>query len=274
MSPGYFTTIGATLLQGRAFRSDEDSSKPQVVIVNQAMARQFFGNANPVGRHLSYLSEPPKPMEIVGLVEDIREGPLDTAVLPAMYLPLLQNADSDVGLVVRTSQPEGRLLPEMERAIREIDRGVITFGGTTMVGRIHNSYAAYMARSSAWLAGSFAALALLLSAVGLYGVIAYSVSQRTKEIGIRMALGAQQSTVHRMVLKEAGWITAIGLACGLACALLAGTLIAKLLFGVQPWDPTTLVTSALVLGGTAMLASYVPARRAGAANPMDALRSQ
>jgi ABC-type antimicrobial peptide transport system permease subunit len=139
---------------------------------------------------------------------------------------------------------------------------------------INDSNSAYLHRSSAWLVGGFAGLALVLGVVGLYGVIAYSVSQRTREIGIRMALGAERGTVYRLVLKEAGWLTAVGIVVGLACSMAAARLMRGLLFGIQSWDVPTLIAVAAVLGMSAVLASYIPARRAASVNPVEALRAE
>jgi ABC-type antimicrobial peptide transport system permease subunit len=143
---------------------------------------------------------------------------------------------------------------------------------TTMVARINDSPTAYLHRSSAWLVGGFATLALLLGVVGLYGVIAYSVTQRTREIGVRMALGAQRSSVYQLILKEAGWLVASGIGGGLICSVAAATLIRGLLFGVRSWDAATLAAVSTVLAVSAMLASYIPARRAARVDPMVALR--
>ena len=139
---------------------------------------------------------------------------------------------------------------------------------------IRNSSSAYLHRSSAWLVGGFAGLALLLSVIGLYGVIAYSVSRRTREIGVRMALGAQRSSVYQLILREAGWLTAIGIFAGLICSVAAAMLMRKLLFGTQAWDAPTLAAVAAVLAVSAMFASYIPARRAASVNPVDALRAE
>ena len=141
-----------------------------------------------------------------------------------------------------------------------------------MIARINDSPTAYMHRSSAWLVGGFAALALSLGVVGLYGVIAYSVTQRTREIGVRMALGAQRSSVYQLVLREAGWLVGIGICVGLLCSIAAASLMGSLLFGVRSWDVTTLLAVAIVLGCCALLASYIPARRAASVDPMVALR--
>jgi ABC-type antimicrobial peptide transport system permease subunit len=144
----------------------------------------------------------------------------------------------------------------------------------TMEDRIEHLQSTALRRASAWLVGGFAAMALLLGTVGLYGVIAYSVSQRTREIGVRMALGAQRESVYRMILREAGWLTALGIGVGLVCAVLAATLIRKLLFGTEVWDAQTLAAVSVVMVIAALLASYFPARRAAAVNPVEALRAE
>ena len=274
VSAGYFATLGAKLLRGRYFSEAEDGTKPGVAIVNQAFARRYFPGEDPLGKQISYHSTPPVPIEIVGIVEDIRQGPLDTAIPPVLYRPFNQSTDTYFGLVVRTSQAGRSLLPALTATIRQIDPGIVTIGGMTMTDRIDDSASAYIHRSLAWLVGGFAALALLLGVVGLYGVVAYSVSQRNREIGIRMALGAQPRSVYRLILKEAGWLTAFGILMGLVCSVAAATLMRGLLFGVRSWDVATLAAVACVLGISAMLASFVPARRAASVNPVEALRAE
>jgi len=164
------------------------------------------------------------------------------------------------------------LLPAIVAAIREVDPGIGTMNEATMTARINNSPSAYLHRSSAWLVGGFAVLALVLAVVGLYGVIAYSVGRRTREIGVRMALGAQRGSVYQLIMKEAAWLTGLGIAGGLACSVGAAILIRGLLFGVRSWDAATLVSVSLVLAVFALLASYIPARRAAQVDPMVALR--
>jgi predicted permease len=274
VTPDYFPTIGATLLRGRYFNETEDKSKPRVAIINQAFARQHFPGEDPLGKQLSHLSDPPVPIEIVGVVEDIKEGPLDIPTPPVLYIPFYQDMDNDFGMVVRTTQDERALLPAMAAAIHQIDPEIATIGGLTMNDKINGSPSAYLHRSSAWLVGGFAALALLLSVVGLYGVVAYSVSQRTREIGVRMALGAQRGSVYLLIMKEAGWLTAVGVVAGLGCSMAAATLIRKLLFGVQSWDASTLIAVAATLTILALIASYLPARRAASVNPVEALRAE
>jgi predicted permease len=274
VSSGYFTTLGATLLRGRYFNEAEDASKPHVAIINQAFVRQYFPGEDPLGKQLSFLSDPPKPIEIVGIVEDIKEGPLDTTNRPVLYIPFNQTAGTYFNVVVRTLQSGPSLLPTVAAAIHRIDPGIVTGGEATMSARINDSQSAYLHRSSAWLVGGFAALALLLGVVGLYGVVAYSVSQRTREIGVRMALGAQRGSVYRLILKEAGWLTAVGIVIGLVCAVAAATLMRGLLFGVRSWDVPTLAAVAAALGVAALLASYIPARRAASISPVEALRAE
>jgi predicted permease len=274
VSSAYFQTLLARIVHGRAFRDDEDESKPHVVILNQTMVSQYFPGENPVGKQLSFGDDDKKPMEVIGIINDLQEGQLDAAPRAAMYVPYNQMAPRYFAVVVRTSQSEGSLLPTIAGTMHQIDPGLAVFNAATMGERIHDSPAAYLHRSSAWLAGWFAAVAFILGVVGLYGVVAYSVSQRTREIGVRMALGAPRGSVYRLILKEAGWLTSIGIALGLVCSLAAATLMRKLLFGTQAWDASTLAVVAVVLGGAAMLASYIPARRAAGVNPVEALRAE
>jgi predicted permease len=272
VSSDYFATLGTKLIRGRYFTEGEDASKPSVAIINQAFVRQYFPGEDAVGKQITYLSNPPKPIEIVGIVEDLKEGPLDIATVPALYRPFNQSTDNYFALVVRTASGVPSLLPAVAATIRQIDPGIVTTGGVTMRDRISDS--AYLQRSSAWLVGSFAALALLLGVVGLYGVVAYSVSQRTREIGVRMALGAQRSSVYQLILKEAAWLIGAGVVIGLGCSVAAATLIRGLLFGVRSWDVPTLAAVAGLLGISALLASFIPARRAASVNPVDALRAE
>src|SRR5579871_494690 len=275
VSAGYFAAIGAKMLRGRHFDENEDETKPKVVIINQALAKKYFPGEDPIGKVIGDTELTPKSLrQIVGIVDDIREGSLDSEIWPAEYLPFNQNPDTYMSMVVRTSQSEQSTLPALTALIHRIDPSIVTFDVRSMRDRIDNSTSAYMHRSSAWLVGGFAALALLLGIVGLYGVIAYSVGQRTREIGVRMALGAQPGSVYRLILKEAGWLTLAGILAGLVSSLAATTLMRKLLFGIQSWDVPTLVAVAAVLGLSALIASFLPARRAASVNPVDALRAE
>lgn len=238
------------------------------------MAQQYFPNENnPIGQRVFYDASQPR-IEIVGVVDNVKEGPLDESTHATIYTPFDQEPHRSFYVLVRTSQAEDSLLPVLSTVIHQIDPRIITLGEQTMVERIHDSSSAYIHRSSAYLVGGFATLALLLGVVGLYGVVAYSVGQRTREIGVRMALGAQRSSVYQLVLKEASWLTGMGIAIGLACSIGAATLMRKLLFATPSWDASTLLAVAATLAGAALLASYVPARRAASVNPVDALRAE
>jgi macrolide transport system ATP-binding/permease protein len=275
VSPGYFSTLGGKLSRGRYFREDDDASKPKVAIINQTMARKYFPGEDPIGKQLlDATATPGPPVEIVGIVEDIREGPLDETIPPVLYIPFRQELRNNFILVVRTAQSEAALLPVLESQIRQIDPAIVSYRGATMTEKIHDSQSAYLHRSAAWLVGGFAGLALLLGVVGLYGVIAYSVSRRTREIGIRMAVGAPRSSVYLLILKEAGWLTGAGIVGGLASSLLITTLMRTLLFRVSSWDVSTLAAVAAILAACSLSASFLPARRAAGVNPTEALRSE
>jgi macrolide transport system ATP-binding/permease protein len=272
VSPSYFATLQARLLHGRYFAETDDSSRPLVAIVNEALAKRYLPAENPLGKRIAF--DEKKPLEIIGVVDDIKEGPLDIATRPVVYLPFNQEPDTSFYVIVRTSQNPQWLLVTMAAAIHQISPEIATYNAVTMTDHIHDSPSAYLHRSSAWLVGGFAAMALLLGVVGLYGVIAYSVSQRTREIGVRMALGAQRGSVYRMILSEAGWLAAVGITIGVTCSLAATTLLRSLLFGVHAWDIPTLAIVAAVLAVAALLASYIPARRAASINPVEALRAE
>jgi predicted permease len=273
VSSAFFSTLQAKLLRGRYFTDAEDPSKPLVVIINQTLAKKYFPGEDPVGKRIGDTELTPKSIkEVIGVVDDVKDGALDSEIWPAVYYPFNQDPDHYFSLVVRTSQPEQSMLPTLVATIHEIDAGLGTMNEMTMTDKINDSPTAYLHRSSAWLVGGFAAMALLLGVVGLYGVIAYSVNQRTREIGVRMALGAQRSSVYQLIMKEAGWLAGVGIAAGILCSIGAATLIRSLLFGVRSWDAATLAAVAAVLAISALVASYVPARRAAKVDPMEALR--
>jgi macrolide transport system ATP-binding/permease protein len=275
VTANYFTTLKTKLLRGRLFNADEDATKPRVVIINEAFAKLYFPGQDPLGARMGDTTLSPKSIkEIVGVVDDLRESSLDEKTLPAVYYPADQSPDVYFNLVVRTSQDEKALLPTLVSAIHQFDRGIGTSEESTMMLNIDESQTAYLHRSSAWLVGGFAGLALLLGVIGLYGVIAYSVGQRTREIGVRMALGAQREMVQRMIMKEGGRLAALGIVVGLVCSLGVTLTLRSMLFGVQSWDVGTLAGVALLLVAAALLASYVPARRAGSINPVEALRAE
>jgi len=275
VSPGYFTTLQAKLLRGRYFTDADDATKPRVFLINEAFANKYYPGEDPVGKTIAYQSfNSDKIHEIVGVVDDMRDGQLDSDIWPTVYIPYKQDPDSHFSLVVRTSQDEASLLPTLSAAIHEIDPEIATRDEATMNARINDSQSAYLHRSSAMLVGGFAVMALILGVIGLYGVIAYSVGQRTREIGVRMALGAERRSVYQLILKEAGWLTILGICAGVVFSLMTTSLIRNLLFGVRSWDLPTLFSVAVILGFAALMASFLPARRAASVNPIEALRTE
>jgi len=275
VSVGLFATLQVRLKNGRFFSDADDVGKPKVMMINQAFAQKYFPGEDPIGKRVGDTELTPTSIrEIIGVVENIKEAGLDQEQWPTEYEPFDQSPDSYFSLVLRTSQDAGSILPALSPLIHSVNPNVGVDSERTMQGRIDDSEAAYIHRSAAYLVGGFAALALLLGVVGLYGVIAYSVSQRTREIGVRMALGAQRSSVYKLVLGEAAKLIGVGVVVGLAGSVGAAMLMGKLLFGVQAWDAGTLISVAVVLGAAAMMASYFPARRAASVNPTEALRAE
>ncbi len=277
VAASYFSTIQARLVRGRYFADDEDQSRQRVVVVNRQLAKVFFPGEDPIGKQIFMEGDPKTAMLIVGIVDNIQEGQPDAAPQGAMYRPRNQNPDDPrdgFTVLLRTGQSEDSILGAAASALHTADPTLAVFNPGTMMEKLYDSPSAALHRASAWLVGSFAALALLLSVVGLYGVIAYSVSQRTREIGVRMALGAQRSTVYRMILREAGGLAVAGIVLGLAGSLAAATLLGKLLFQVRAWDVTTLAAVSVVLALAALVASFLPARRAASVDPTEALHAE
>jgi len=275
VSSAFFSTLQAKLLRGRYFSDEEDKSKPGVAVINESLAKKYFPGEDPLGKTYGDTTLSPKSIrQVIGVVEDVHESSLDTVTWPTEYLPYNQVPDTSFNLLVRTSKGEEAMLPTITGAIHRIDPGIATSDESTLPRTINDSQTAYLHRSSAWLVGGFAMLALLLGVVGLYGVIAYSVSQRTREIGVRMALGAQRGSVYGLILKEAGRLTGLGIVTGMVCAIGAATLMRVLLFGTAAWDVSTLLAVGLLLAVCAMVASYIPARRAASVNPVEALRAE
>jgi predicted lysophospholipase L1 biosynthesis ABC-type transport system permease subunit len=242
--------------------------------VNQTLAKQYFPGEDPIGKQILYEVSSKPPMQIVGVVDDIKEGSLDAAARPALYVPFNQGPSRFFSLAVRTSQDEKSVFRSLATAIHEVEPGAIIYGESTMADRINRSPEAHLHRCSAWLTGGFAAIAFVLEIVGLYGVVAYSAGRRTREIGIRMALGASPASVHRLILREATWLAIAGIAIGAVCSVIAAALIRRLLFGVQPWDAATLCAVMATLAVSAVLAAYIPAHRAASVSPVEALRAE
>jgi macrolide transport system ATP-binding/permease protein len=275
ISAGYLATIGATLVRGRTLTEADTAESPRVALVNQALVRQYFGDLDPIGQRFGDTSLTPESIrEIVGVVADVRDGPLDAEIWPAVYFPFDQAPDGFFAVVARTEQEPEAVLRSLVAAVQRVDADLGTVGEAVIRQRIHDTPVAALRHSATWLVGGFAMLAVLLGAVGLYGVTAYSVGQRTREIGLRLAMGAQRRSVVALVLGETARVTAIGLMLGLAGAVATGAAARALLFETPPWDIPILLGVSAVLALVALLASYVPARRAVAVDPMEALRAE
>ena len=275
VSSEYFRTIRATLLRGRYFTDDEDETKPKVIVINETFARKYFPGENPIGQQIGDIVLSPKSIKtIIGVVRDIRDGALDSEIWPTEFHPFNQDPSSYFSVIALISQKPESILPQLRSAIKQTRSDIGMRNETTMQALINNSMTAYIHRSSAWLVSGFAILAFLLGIVGLYSVVAYSVTQRTREIGVRIALGAERTAVYQLILSEAGWLAAGGISVGAAGSLVSGMLARSMLFHVSYWDAETLVSAAALLGATALAASFVPARRATRINPMEALRTE
>jgi macrolide transport system ATP-binding/permease protein len=272
ISAGYLPTLGARLMRGRLFTEADGASKPGVAIVNASLARRYFPDEDPIGQRFSNTEGgQPSVWEVVGEIEDVHEGPLDASSEPAEYFPI---HDRGFSLVVRTRQDPSAVLPSITDALHRIDNGIVVSNETTIENAIDATQAALLHRSSAWLIGGFAWAALILSVVGLYGVIAYSVRQRRREIGVRIALGAQRGAIYALVLGQAGWLVGIGIAFGLIGSLGASRLLRTLLFGVNAWDPVTLSGVSALLAVVSLAAVFLPARRAASVDPAEVLRTE
>jgi len=276
VSDRYFETIGTPIVAGRDFNGHDTSTSPNVAIVSKSMAQKYFGAENPVGRHFrildgNFLSNP---VEIVGIVKDAKYRSLRDEPSPFAFIPWSQGgmAGPLTSFELRAAGGAPRaLISGVKSAIARVNRDVsIEF--ETLAGKVSSSIE--REKLLAYLSGIFGALALVLAAIGLYGVMSYNVARRRNEIGIRMALGAEQSRVLRMVLGEVAVLIAFGLVVGFGAALTATRLIAIFLYGLQPNDPWTLGTAGVVLTGVALLAGYLPARRASKVDPMAALRDE
>jgi putative ABC transport system permease protein len=282
VSPGYFRALGIPVLQGRDFSDNDRLSAPGVVMINQTLARRHWPDSNPVGQRMrqgAVGGESPW-MEIVGVVGDVRHSRLDAEPRPEMYFPYAQaGAQASrsivasrrrITLAVRASSSLGSLGEAVRREIASIDKNQPVTGVRTMSESVARSVMSQ--RFSALLVAIFAGLALALAMIGVYGVMSFSVGGRTREIGIRMALGAQGADVMRMIVGQGMWLVVAGIIVGLAASFAATRLMAGLLYGISTTDPLVFFIIPALLAGVALLACYLPARRATKINPMEALR--
>jgi putative ABC transport system permease protein len=272
ISPKYFDTLGVPLLRGRFFADADKDGAPPVVIINQALAAQYFGEQDPVGRRFKQgTASGGNPwMEIVGVVGNVKYTGLDAKEEPAYYEPHLQNPIRFMHLVVRGASDPMALLPAIRAEVWSLDKDLPVARVRTMSQLLSESVA--QPRFRTLLLGIFSGVALLLAAVGIYGVMSYSVTQRTHEIGVRMALGANPADIVGMVVGQGLKLALAGAALGLAGAYAATRLLSSLLFGVSATDTVTFAGISALLTAVAVLASYIPARRATKVDPMTALR--
>jgi putative ABC transport system permease protein len=273
VGPGYFQTMGTPLIAGREFGPQDNEKSPEVVIINEAISKRFWPGQDPVGKLISTRTDAnhnPVWSEIVGVVKTGKYRSLDERAEPFLYHPFMQQFDSHATLVVRTGGDPNVMLPAIRRAIMDIDSSAPIVAAQTM--REYMSVPLFPAHFTGILLGVFAALALMLAMVGLYGVIAYSVAERTHEIGIRLALGAERLDVLRLVVGQGLRLSVVGVGVGLAAALGLMRLIASLLYGVSFADPVTFVLAPFLLLLVSVSACYLPARRAMRVDPLRALR--
>ena len=271
-TPGYFRALGVPVTKGRDFTERDTADSPRVVIINETLARKFFPNQNPIGKRLKEggTDRPGNPwMEIVGVVGDVKYEGLETPTAPAYYLPFKQSPMRSMYVVLNTTLPSGPIANSVRAEVRTIDPEIPVAKVSTIEQLVDESVAQPKFRT--FLLGVFSAVAMLLAAIGIYGVVAYSVSQRTREIGIRMALGAQRRDVLKLVVRQGLILTLVGIALGVIGALALTRIISNLLFGVGATDPATFIGVSLFLVLVSLLACYWPARRASKINPVTAL---
>lgn len=271
ISPGYFWAMGIPLLSGRDFDERDTENGTGVIIINETMAHRTWPNEDPVGKRLAIDKTGERGMrEIVGVVGDVKHYGLHTESRREMYVPYLQRPRHFMTLVVRARSEPIVLAQVVREAVRKVDKDQPVFNVRTMETLLSKSVS--RPRFGGLLLAIFSAVGLVLAAAGIYGVISYSVSRRTHEIGIRMALGAVRSDVLKMVLRQGLRLTLAGLAVGMVVAFVLSRVISSLLYGVSPTDPLTFVGVSLFLAGVALIACYIPARRAAKIDPMEALR--
>ena len=277
VGPDYFVTVGTPVISGRSFTPQDNQDHPGVAIVNETFVRQYFAGENPIGRRMKP-SPPPRiwrnerftSFEIVGVVRDVKSAGLQAAAEPTYYLPATQAPLSDMTVLVRTTSEPTAIVPSLRQAVAAVDPNQPISNISTMEKIVSDSIA--RPRLNMLLMGLFGALALILAAVGIYGLLSYAVTQRTQEMGIRMALGAQVSDVLKLVLRQGITLALIGEAIGLLGALALTRVIRRLLFGVTPTDASIFIAVIGVLTTIAFLACYLPARRAAKVDPLIALR--
>jgi predicted permease len=271
ISPDYFKVLQATLLRGRSFTEGDEDGKQPVVIIDESTARKYWPAGDPLGRRVRFGKDPTKPWTtVVGIIKDIKNDGLDIDGVPHIYVSVYQDPSKQVSVVLRTSLPATLLEPQIRHEIQSIDPGLPVFDVSSMNDILDRSLASR--RFSADLVGGFAGLAVLLASIGIYGLLAYIAGQRSREIGIRIALGARRDDILRMFLRKGVALAGVGIVVGLAFSAATASMMASLLYGVRPHDPAVFLIVPMLLLAVAALASYLPALRATKVNPIIALR--
>src|SRR6202167_5935314 len=271
ISPDYFKVLQSALLRGRSFTEDDEDGKPLVALIDESTAHKFWPIGDPLGRRVRFARDPTKPWTtVVGIVQDIKSDGLDIDGVPHIYVSTYQDSSKRLSVVLRTSLPAAVLEPQIRHEIQSIDPGLPVFNVSSMNDVLDRSLASR--RFSADLVGGFAGLAVLLASIGIYGLLAYVIGQRSREIGLRMALGAGRWDVLRMFLRKGVALAGLGIVAGLGFSAATASMMASLLYGVRPHDPAVFLIVPLFLFAIAVLASYLPARRATKVNPIVTLR--
>jgi putative ABC transport system permease protein len=270
ISPEFFSVMQASVVRGRAFNDRDNAGTAQVAIINESLAQRYFGGEDPIGRRIDFNWDTKGTQEIVGIVRDVKQYGLDLPTAPTIYVPYLQRPDSAMTVVVRSQVTPVSLVGAMRQELLAIDKEQALAQVRTMQQVVADSIA--QRRIIVMVFAVFGVIALLMAALGLYGVLAYTVTLRTREIGVRMALGAQRADVVRLVAKGGMMLVLIGVAAGLAGAFALTRLLTTLLFGVAPTDAATFASVSVGLIVVALLACFIPARRATKVDPLVALR--
>jgi predicted permease len=270
IGPNFFKTMGTPLLRGREFTEADRKGAPGTVVINETLAARLWPGEDALGRRISLSGSEGPFLEVVGVARDSKYRSLGETPRPYVYQPLLQSYDPNMTLVVRTMGEPRAITPVVREQIRALEPNLPIADVKTFRDQLELSL--FPSRIAAWTLGGFGLLALLLAAIGIYGVVSYAAAQRTREIGVRMALGAKQRDVLGLVLWDGAIATGVGLAVGLLLAAAATRVLAGFLYGVGATDPLTFIGVPLVLGLVAFVASYIPARRATKLDPLVALR--
>ncbi len=271
VNPGYFATMRIPLAEGRYFTEQDIKGAQETVIVNEALAERFWPNQHPIGKRLQR-GKSGSWRTVVGVISDAKEYSAEKEPPIAVYYPSEQVIARNMYLLVRTTSDPVPMTASIIKEIQAVDPEMPVFDIYSMDQRLFDSLARQ--RFSMYLLGVFAMIALILAAIGIYGVMAYSVNQRTHEIGVRMALGANPRAIQNLVIKQALILASLGVAIGLTGAFVLTRIMSSMLFGVTATDPSTFVFTPLFLGGIAAMAGYFPARRAAKVDPMIALRHE